>query len=713
MNKIEKTFFLSSALWRNFRTMVRAVLSVMGLLKIEPKIQSTKEGLAYTDGITIFVNPDVDIFDKVSLVQRFAMLRGLVTHELSHLLFTNFKQTWNVSTQLGLGDLSALKEATHAKKKWYVEGLKKIEAVSRDIAGKYDPNPLTGIFLEWENSIEDAYIEAEFAAHFPEGQQTKDLKYLRRFMHSLDQSVSETAKELDEKKLLKWNALIYILHQYATSETVIAETRADYSLSLYQETATAFDYVDVACTANNTQARLKSSFTVCILFADAFLEMVEEAIKNGTPVQKPKSVTTRGTSTTAAPGAGQNKTISRGKKASGQGQGNGQGKGQEKGQGQGQTPGQGQEKGQGQGQTQGQDKEKGQSQMAGQSEGQGPGGDADSEDGDEGGGGYGAGNSEFGEDGIDSDAAKVVKSILGSRETDPVDETNDIVKSLRLAASSIPFGETHKNARMSINIVETSSDKNDQWQRAKPDVDRFVARSIHNVEKAFEEKQNGGTQNGLYFGDDLNFSDLFRKDLKVFQKKKLPEKTLDAAVAILVDQSGSMCGSKIATARTMALVMQGIATKLKMPSGIYGHCCRGNRNGSIVTEFYVYQDFSQKADPSRIMGMQSGGCNRDGYALRFAADRLQKRPEKTKILFFVCDGQPASDDGYDGDVAKADLQSIHRQLRRQGVVLVVAAIDENKEEIKEIYGDAFLNITHLNLLPQILPKKLMALVGMN
>src|SRR5659263_723401 len=101
-------------------------------------------------------------------------------------------------------------------------------------------------------------------------------------MHSLDQSVSETVKELDDKKLLKWNALIYILHQYATSETVIAETRADYSLPLYQEAATAFDYVDVACTANNTMTRLKSSFTVCILFADAFLEMVEEAIKNGT-----------------------------------------------------------------------------------------------------------------------------------------------------------------------------------------------------------------------------------------------------------------------------------------------------------------------------------------------------------------------------------------------------------------------------------------------
>ena len=687
MNKIEKTFFASAALWRSFRTMVRAVLSVMGLLKIEPKIQSTKEGLAYTDGITIFVNPDVDIFEKVSLVQRFAMFRGLVTHELSHLLFTNFKQTWNASTQLALGSLSSLKEDKHAKEKWYAEGLKKIEAVAKDIAGKYDPNPLTDIFLEWQNSIEDAYIEAEFAAHFPEGQQTKDLKYLRRFMHSLDQSVSETVKELDEKKLLKWNALLYILHQYATSESVIAETRADYSLSLYQEAATAFDYVDVACTANNTMARLKSSFTVCILFADAFLEMVNEAIKNGTPVQKPQSATARGTSTTAAPGAGQNKVISRGKKGPGQGQEKGQGQGQEKGQGQGQ--GQGQEEGQGQTQGQGE------------------------EESDEGGGGYGAGNSEFGEDGIDSDAAKVVESILGSREMAPADDTNDIVKSLRLAASSIPFGETHKNAKMSINIVGTSSDKNIQWQQAKPVVERFVARSIHNVEKAFEEKQNGGTQNGLYFGGDLNFSDLFRKDLKVFQKKKLPEQTLDAAVAILVDQSGSMSGSKIATARTMALVMQGIATKLKMPSGIYGHCCRGNRNGSIVTEFYVYQDFSQKADPSRIMGMQSGGCNRDGYALRFAADRLQKRPEKTKILFFVCDGQPASDDGYDGEVAKADLQSIHRQLRREGIVLVVAAIDENKEEIKEIYGDAFLNITHLNLLPQILPKKLMSLVGMN
>ena len=130
--------------------------------------------------------------------------------------------------------------------------------------------------------------------------------------------------------------------------------------------------------------------------------------------------------------------ISRGKKGPGQGQEKGQGKGQEKGKGQGQ--GQGQEEGQGQTQGQGE------------------------EESDEGGGGYGAGNSEFGEDGIDSDAANVVESILGSREMAPADDTNDIVKSLRLAASSIPFGETHKNAKMSINIVGTSSDKNIQWQ---------------------------------------------------------------------------------------------------------------------------------------------------------------------------------------------------------------------------------------------------------
>jgi len=700
MNKIEKSFFASSALWRYFRTLVRAVLSVMGLLKIEPRIQSTTEGLACTDGSTIFVNPAVDIFEKVPLIQRFALLRGLVTHELSHLLFTNFKQTGVLANQLKLGDLAGLTETMLKKNQWYCEGLKKIEAVAKDTAGKFDPNPLVSIFLDWQNSIEDAYIEGEFAAHFPEGQQTKDLKYLRRFMHSLDQSVSETVQELDEKKLLKWNALIYILHQYATSETVIAETSADYSLSLYQEAATAFDFVDIACTGNNTMARLKQSFTICVFFADAFLEMVEEAIKNGTPVQRPKSATERGTSNTTAPGAGQQKALSRGKKgksAPSQGQRKGQGQGQTQGQGQGPKQRPGQEEGQG------------------SCEGQGSGGEAEEEEGegDESGGGYGAGNSAFGNDGIDSDAAKVVESILGSRETASIDDTNDIIKSLCLAASNIPFGETHKDAKMFINIVNTSNEKNEQWQKAKPVVDRFVARSIHNVEKAFEEKQNGGIQNGLYFGDDLNFSELYRKDLKIFQKKKLPEPTLDAAVAILVDQSGSMSGSKIATARTMALVMQGISSKLKMPSGIYGHSCRGIQNGSIVTELSVYQEFSQKADPSRIMGMQTGGCNRDGYALRFVADRLQRRPEKTKILFFICDGQPASSNGYDGDIAKADLQSIHRQLRRQGIVLVVAAIDENKEEIKEIYGDAFLNITHLNLLPQILPKKLMTLIGMN
>ena len=100
--------------------------------------------------------------------------------------------------------------------------------------------------------------------------------------------------------------------------------------------------------------------------------------------------------------------------------------------------------------------------------------------------------------------------------------------------------------------------------------------------------------------------------------------------------------------------------------------------------------------------MSARGCNRDGAALRFVAERLVIRNEETKILILISDGQP-NGDGYHGTAAAADLRAIKQEYRKKGVILFAAAIGDDKEKIKEIYQDGFLDITDLNKLPKLLP----------
>ena len=92
------------------------------------------------------------------------------------------------------------------------------------------------------------------------------------------------------------------------------------------------------------------------------------------------------------------------------------------------------------------------------------------------------------------------------------------------------------------------------------------------------------------------------------------------------------------------------------------------------------------------MDMCDRNGNRDGAALRFVAEHLCTRPELQKLLILISDGQPA-DYGYSGTEAEADLRGIKKEYEKRDVILFAAAIGDDKENIRRIYKDGFLDIT--------------------
>lgn len=192
-------------------------------------------------------------------------------------------------------------------------------------------------------------------------------------------------------------------------------------------------------------------------------------------------------------------------------------------------------------------------------------------------------------------------------------------------------------------------------------------------------------------------------------KKTYPGKKVDMAVAVLIDMSGSMSGIRIEQSKVAALCLYEFCKKAGIAVSVYGHHTDGYRHPHLEDEtvfLHCCAEFEPDAeDRYRIALLQPAGANRDGVALRFMGKKLLKRPEKQKLLVVISDGLPNSNQ-YSGKKAQEDLATVKKDLQKNGILCLAAAIGNDKERIKEIYQEAFLDISDLEKLPMILTKQI-------
>ncbi|CAB4217391.1 Cobalamin biosynthesis protein CobT VWA domain containing protein [uncultured Caudovirales phage] len=130
-------------------------------------------------------------------------------------------------------------------------------------------------------------------------------------------------------------------------------------------------------------------------------------------------------------------------------------------------------------------------------------------------------------------------------------------------------------------------------------------------------------------------------------KHKVVNLTLDVAVTVLIDMSGSMAGEKVLYATAAGKLLCDTFRVLNIPVEILGF----TDVYSGYPLMYVYKEFSTPnvtgnkfldyfgASTRHMMG------NPDGESILWAYDRLLKRQEKRKCLFVLSDGQPAASKG--------------------------------------------------------------------
>ena len=131
-------------------------------------------------------------------------------------------------------------------------------------------------------------------------------------------------------------------------------------------------------------------------------------------------------------------------------------------------------------------------------------------------------------------------------------------------------------------------------------------------------------------------------------KNKIDNKTLDAAITVLVDMSGSMGGDKVLNALASTLLVNEVCSTLNIPLEILGFTDASGGFSEPKPLMFVYKGFNDLRvnDDSlkEYFALSSGFMvgNPDGENILWAYDRLNKRKEKKRLLIVMSDGCPAA-----------------------------------------------------------------------
>ena len=157
-------------------------------------------------------------------------------------------------------------------------------------------------------------------------------------------------------------------------------------------------------------------------------------------------------------------------------------------------------------------------------------------------------------------------------------------------------------------------------------------------------------------------------------------------VTILVDESGSMMGSKAIAARQAAIFLNEALSKVKdVELFIYGHTADWSGgyggehginpdscSGSFSTQLLIYKEPGMPI--STNLGHISGKYeNRDGAAIIAAAKRVRSKTQSQGVFVVISDGSPHAA-GYSGETARKHVQRMANETESLGFEVIQVTI---------------------------------------
>jgi cobaltochelatase CobT len=260
--------------------------------------------------------------------------------------------------------------------------------------------------------------------------------------------------------------------------------------------------------------------------------------------------------------------------------------------------------------------------------------------------------------------------------------------------------DAHANGRY---VPNPEVQRRDRWITPTGDMDTYnkareeVNTQIHAMKAKLltilraraEAHHVGDKEHGVL--DTASLYSLRLGNKRVFSERTKAE-TLDTAISIVIDLSGSMIGEKSECTKRMAIALGETFQALNIPFEIIGfhnphaggvsYCPPYSRY--MPFEYHVFKAFGERYQQvrERLSTITGHEENVDGEAVLACAMRLAARPETRKIMFVLSDGQPIG--GCDSSVAAAHLNDVVKMITASGIE--VFGIGAMTECVKRFYG---------------------------
>ena len=274
-------------------------------------------------------------------------------------------------------------------------------------------------------------------------------------------------------------------------------------------------------------------------------------------------------------------------------------------------------------------------------------------------------------------------------------------KQLNRKARQSVQGSCHEEIKLIVHRPEVTAQNKEEYQEMYNTSLPIIQELIHKTSPLLEHEVSSEFTKSQFYGTKFCAERAANLDFRVFARKRPPEEEPSLAVALRIDESASMSAfGRLDAAKQAAITLYEFCKGCGIPIMVYGDTA--DRSKREQMSVYAYIDFESKDDDEKytLMNIQARSNNRDGMALRIISDRLMNMSQKNKLIISISDGQPKAMPDYSGEKAANDMKDTLQEFRRKGIQVLAAAIGQDKEMIRELYGaENTLDITDLKQLP--------------
>ena len=174
-------------------------------------------------------------------------------------------------------------------------------------------------------------------------------------------------------------------------------------------------------------------------------------------------------------------------------------------------------------------------------------------------------------------------------------------------------------------------------------------------------------------------------------------------VCVLIDESGSMSGTNIASARKCAILLNEVFLRLKQCDFyVYGHTADNRHMGEVTIN--VYRDHWNR-NRYALGKVESYSNNKDSVAIEETYKMIRKQTSKPLLMFVISDGAPNAY-GLRGQPAVKEVKKVVNRIESNGDTLVCQIAIESHFRPQDMFNH-YVVMTDMNTFPRDLSNYIM------